>query len=133
MLSQLIYISTVNGQITRAELQEILTVARTQNKRARITGMLLFNGRRFLQVVEGPDRHIDELLHKLKADPRHKALVILGRRTVEQREFGDWDMAFPAPGTLESQDLVEALKAILRDAEPRTRAHLLSFAEQMAA
>ncbi len=50
---QLCYISTARPQVTWDTVDEILSTSRRNNARNRVTGLLLFNGKRFLQILEG--------------------------------------------------------------------------------
>ena len=54
--------------------------------------MLLFDGARFLQIVEGGEDAIDDLVERLRADPRHSAFELRDERFVDRRSFGDWSM-----------------------------------------
>src|SRR6476659_3120090 len=99
-LFQLVYISSARQSFCETDLGELLAVARRNNKRCGVTGLLLCGGRRFLQALEGPEKSVQFIFEKIRADERHSALVELARRHVDAREFGDWDMAFePADGT----------------------------------
>jgi hypothetical protein len=57
-----------------------------------ITGLLIFNGTHFLQIIEGAPDAIDELVERLRRDPRHSALEVRDERAIEQRSFPDWSM-----------------------------------------
>jgi len=95
-IHQLIYTSTPKEGLTRTELQAILAVARRNNAREGLTGVLLYGGDQFMQVLEGPRPVIERLVHVLFADPRHKDMRIVLAHDVSQRDFGDWDMALSA-------------------------------------
>lgn len=70
----------------------ILRQAAARNGLDGITGLLYSQDAEFLQVLEGPDDSIIDLIDSLKADPRHRDLQILLDRETEDREFGDWTM-----------------------------------------
>lgn len=57
-----------------------------------VTGLLYTQDADFLQVIEGPDDSIADLLASLLSDPRHRDLRMLIDRDIEDREFGDWMM-----------------------------------------
>jgi hypothetical protein len=57
-----------------------------------ISGLLLFNGTHFLQWIEGPPTAIDELIERLRRDPRHSGFEIRDERMSDERLFGDWSM-----------------------------------------
>ncbi len=92
---QLVYISSAKG---KPDVNDILAVSRRNNARDGVTGLLYADGVRFLQALEGPEDKVLAAFARIEKDPRHRAVVVLSRRTVEVREFGPWQMAHRAPG-----------------------------------
>ena len=126
---QLVYISTARQSFCEPDLEHLLAIARRNNRRFGVTGLLLFGGRRFLQALEGPERNVTHIFDKIRADERHAAIVELARRPVDAREFGEWDMAYePASGASGSglKAEVERLVGSIRD--PNLRAQFTGFA-----
>ncbi|MBW6532053.1 BLUF domain-containing protein [Sphingomonas citri] len=121
---QLVYISTAVGQIATAS---ILAESRANNTRDRITGLLFSDGRRFLQALEGEPAMVERAFARISADPRHRALVVLSRREVAQREFGDWAMAERVPGS-DGEAFTRRVAALVANASPAVRATFDSFA-----
>jgi hypothetical protein len=97
-LLQIVYISTARQPISQDLLDSVLVVSRRNNGRDGITGLLLAGGRRFLQALEGPGESVLAAYGRICTDARHGAIVQLGCRTVPERQFGDWSMAFQAGG-----------------------------------
>jgi hypothetical protein len=93
-LVSVLYVSSATKEMTPPELLEMLTDIREKNKRQEITGMLLYRGGNFLQVIEGPETAVDGLLKALEHDPAHYGMIVLCRNHIAAREFGDWRMAF---------------------------------------
>lgn len=93
MLS-LIYVSSSVKLLSDAELLDILKVSRENNTSKEITGLLLYKGGNFMQVLEGPDEVVDALYEKIKADPRHKDVSVISREQISARQFSAWEMAF---------------------------------------
>jgi len=93
-LWQLAYASAARAEFTLVDLEDILRVARTHNGRSEITGMLLFEGSSFLQVLEGERVKIDALLERIRNDRRHTRTVLLLREPIERRSFADWTMGY---------------------------------------
>ena len=93
MLS-LIYVSTSIKLLTEYELLDILKISRENNLRRDITGMLLYKGGNFMQVLEGPDEVVNNLFEKIKLDQRHKDVSIISKEQIAARQFSDWGMAF---------------------------------------
>lgn len=90
----LIYASSAEHLMSEEELLEILRKSHEKNKRLGITGMLLYKGGNFLQVLEGEAEHVDSLYETIKNDPRHYQIMTIARRPLQERQFPDWQMAF---------------------------------------
>jgi Sensors of blue-light using FAD len=129
-IEQILYISTITPLAT-VEMSSILSSARRNNQAADITGLLLFNGKRFLQVLEGPADAVTATYARIAQDPRHRAQVVLSRKRVAQREFGDWSMAFRDGKTAPGDALYEAISAKVADAHPSLRAEVMAFARNI--
>ena len=93
MLS-LIYVSTSVKLLNDEELLDILKISRENNSSKDVTGLLLYKGGNFMQVLEGPDEAVEALYEKIKADPRHKDVNVLSREQISARQFPAWEMAF---------------------------------------
>lgn len=93
MLS-LIYVSTSVKLLNDEELLDILKASRENNSSKDVTGLLLYKGGNFMQVLEGPDEAVEALYEKIKADPRHKDVNVLSREQISARQFPAWEMAF---------------------------------------
>ena len=138
MLS-LIYVSTSINLLSDEELLDILKVSRDHNKALDITGLLLYKGGNFMQVLEGPDEVVNSLYEKIKIDPRHKDVTVISSEQISARQFPAWEMAFqnldnPAlkdePGY--SQFLQDEFTAdIYRENPLRAYIMLLTFRDNM--
>lgn len=93
-LIQLIYVSAATHEMTADELRAILDLSVRHNTRNEVTGLLLYFDRTFMQVIEGPESAIDELMTRLLSDPRHYGVNVLSRSEVPAREFAQWSMGF---------------------------------------
>ena len=93
-LHQIVYVSAAAAGFTLADLESILRTARAHNAEAGITGVLLFEGASFLQVLEGRAEDIDPLMERIRNDPRHARPVLLLREPIEERSFGEWTMGY---------------------------------------
>lgn len=122
---QVVYISSVSAG---ADTSAILPASRANNQRLGITGLLYCDGRRFMQVLEGPERDVDATYARIAADPRHRAPVVLSRRTIAAREFGDWAMAERRPGE-EADIFVARVATLTAGASANVRATFDSFVQ----
>lgn len=118
---QLTYISTAREGVSIAECEAILAEARDRNAGHDVTGLLLFNSRRFVQVLEGTEDAVKGIYALIQRDPRHHGLVIVGEEYVTERQFGQWAMAFD-DGTGDDGHLPEQVDRLLDRAGPSTRA-----------
>ncbi len=127
---RLTYISTARGDLDEIAIAALLAASRCHNQRTGLSGLLLYDGVRFLQALEGEAEPLLATFARIKADPRHRACVELGRAEVAERAFGDWDMAWQQVATAGSRgtlvDTVDRLVAQVPD--PNTRALFTSFA-----
>ena len=88
----MIYASTALESLEFPEIQDLLTVANRKNEEYNLTGMLLYNGTYFLQVLEGDTKDIESLMKNLQKDHRHSKIVVLGEKEIVQRDFKQWNM-----------------------------------------
>jgi len=91
-LKSLTYTSRAKLDLSADDLHDIHRTARELNSIDGITGLLVFNGTHFLQIVEGAEAAIDDLVARLRRDPRHSGLEVRDERRVEARSFPDWSM-----------------------------------------
>ena len=91
-LKTLTYTSRARLDLTDDDLNDIHQTARHLNALDGVTGLLLFDGSRFLQIIEGGEGAIDNLVERLRMDPRHSAFEVRDEREVDRRSFEDWSM-----------------------------------------
>ncbi len=127
-MRQIIYISTATAQLTAEDPAHILDVSSRRNTLDAITGLLYFDGKRFLQALEGESDALDRVLARIETDPRHRAIVILSDRSVAAREFGNWAMARRSPG-LGAEHFLKQVADLVGSASPSVQATFNGFAE----
>lgn len=93
-MRELVYISAAKRRCDPPELASILEVARKNNARLGVTGILLYEDGSFIQVLEGDRPVVQELFDKIARDPRHDRVSVLGDRAVDTRSFGEWTMGY---------------------------------------
>lgn len=87
MLTTLIYRSQLNSSCEPFKLISLVEKAKQRNAGLSITGILLFNGTEFLQILEGKEESVVTLFHKIRADKRHHGVVELMRDYGPRRRF----------------------------------------------
>lgn len=94
MIHQLIYRSKAKINLNQLEIEDIWSTAEETNKSHNISGCLIFFKGRFLQIIEGNRKHIEQLYSNIKADNRHTEITTLGRFNSTERLFKNWSMAY---------------------------------------
>ena len=97
VISTLTYQSKATWRPEPRELFKLLRQAKSRNRAADVTGMLVFKKDRFFQWLEGPTEAVDAIWASIQNDPRHKEIELLSRDTAWQRMFNQWDMRFACP------------------------------------
>lgn len=104
-LVQIVYTSAATSAIPNKELAEILNVARRNNHSVKVSGILVCSDKSFLQVLEGPRVAVEAIYGRIETDSRHENTSIIRKQVIEEREFGDWSMAFVnSDGSSDSHD-----------------------------
>lgn len=97
-LHQLVYCSTsrLEGDARQmsSSLNSILTSALKNNPAASLTGALVFNRDRFLQVLEGPRMSLIRIFNRILQDERHTKVMLIDLKPIDERSFGAWAMAY---------------------------------------
>lgn len=93
MLSTLIYRSRAVEPVSSEDLTGLLIRARERNAALQVTGILLFDGIHFVQLLEGPDTAVTQLFHAIRRDAAHKNVVRLMQDQGPARRFGGDAMA----------------------------------------
>lgn len=92
-ITQLIYVSDLVNRDEK-QLPTILASAVRHNRENDITGMLLYSGGNFLQVLEGTKEQVRETYQRICRDLRHTNILILTQEEVDERHFSDWSMGY---------------------------------------
>jgi hypothetical protein len=92
----LVYTSSASQPFRETALVQLLTECRRNNAAVDVTGMLLYRGGRFIQVLEGVADTVRELAERIRRDPRHHDMRVLLEERVSQRRFPDWTMGYRA-------------------------------------
>lgn len=90
----LIYVSTATQEMSKEDLIFLLEQSRNRNERQNVTGMLVYGGGCFLQVLEGEESDVDEIYTAIENDKRNTDNILIEKEPIEERAFPDWSMAF---------------------------------------
>jgi len=108
-MHQLIYTSDARPGLSNEDLSRIVEQSARNNPSGDITGFLLFQGGRFLQLIEGPLIAIEMLMAQLAQDERHRDLRVLSRVPIAQRSFPQWRMRCVEVEMTEERELERVL------------------------
>jgi hypothetical protein len=131
----LIYASVATQDFKTEQLADLLRQAREANEDVGLTGILLYSGGSFFQVLEGEPSDIDHLYQKLLLDKRHTQLTVIVREPIAKRSFGGWSMGFSSVSPEELtkidglNDFFENGSCFLQLDAGRTKKLLAAFAE----
>ncbi|WP_018146618.1 BLUF domain-containing protein [Henriciella marina] len=89
---KLAYVSVATKTLSSVDLQNILESAITNNRESDVTGILLFNGTNFMQVIEGPQKAVEKVFDQICKDDRHRNVVVIYRERTAVREFDEAPM-----------------------------------------
>jgi hypothetical protein len=93
-LYHLIYTSTPGKLMADAELKILLNVSRQANIRFEVTGILVCLPDSYIQLIEGPKQHIEQLFKNIQRDTRHFRVTTLFEGPIKQRFYPGWAMAY---------------------------------------
>jgi hypothetical protein len=91
-LRSVTYTSLARPDLEESDLEAIHETALRENAARDITGLLIFNGTHFLQIIEGDGDMLAQLVENLRRDPRHSGLEVRHDAPIEARSFPDWSM-----------------------------------------
>ncbi|SUB72095.1 Blue light- and temperature-regulated antirepressor YcgF [Pluralibacter gergoviae] len=92
MLTTILYRSHICEGVTLQAVEEMVAMASAKNSEADVTGILLFNGKHFFQLLEGPEENVKTIYRHICQDERHYNLVELLCDYAPARRFGKTGM-----------------------------------------
>ncbi len=88
------YTSEYHGDLDN--IPQVLTfieaTAKYQNPQYGISGVLFFENNNFLQIIEGPETSLRQLMKNIEADNNNKNITVLLDEAIEMGSFKDWNM-----------------------------------------
>lgn len=127
MLRQYLYISTAPS-LSRDDVSQILQTSMRNNASQGVTGLLLYNGRNFLQLIEGEGVALDQLMKRISQDPRHSGVSMLHKSDVDVRSCPEWSMKRIAIAESIASRREELEKALPGTLDRAVRTMILNFA-----
>ena len=93
-LSQVLYLSRATEPMSKSDLSALLEEIRERNERKEITGLLLYGGQHFYQILEGARSAVTTTYAEIEGDRRHTDITRIAIRAVAERKFPRWWMGF---------------------------------------
>lgn len=91
-LQRLVYASTAVEPATHASLEALAAEAAAKNRSLGITGLLVYAGGKFMQVLEGEPAAVHDLYATINDDPRHMWVQTFIDEPIHHRLFDAWSM-----------------------------------------
>jgi hypothetical protein len=89
---RLTYVSCAVDLLTEADLDDIESKSLVANDARDVTGLLIVDGRRIMQILEGRESAVLELYEKIRKDPRHVIAKLVSTVEDEGRMLLTWNM-----------------------------------------
>jgi Sensors of blue-light using FAD len=105
-LISVIYASRASEHFNEHEIPDLLRQARLANAGHEITGMLLYIGGSFLQVLEGQPGIVDAVFAAIQRDKRHMQVALIARETILERAYEGWTMNHATLDPVEAGELI---------------------------
>lgn len=91
---QIIYTSKTEVDLSDEHLSAILLQAQKNNLANGLTGILLYENKEFLQVLEGSQDAVKGAWARITNDQRHAGVLLLYDGFAAHRSFAKWEMGF---------------------------------------
>lgn len=120
-----LFVSEISDFAQPGEIAKIVRASRANNFIRGLTGVLMFDGVRFCQHLEGPETIVRQTAEKIAVDPRHTRFQPLHAGQLGcRRRFESWHIGFLTPDgaspliafeSLQGPDAVDHLVSVFRD------------------
>lgn len=96
MLKKWVYVSqsNISGVEASGILLNTVEMWRLRNESLEVTGALVFDGRRFAQLLEGTETSIGTLQYSIFRDHRHMNVTTVVSNTDATRMFHSWSLLY---------------------------------------
>jgi hypothetical protein len=109
-LLEVLYVSILEGDPASGVVAEIAKAARIANLQMEITGLLVFDGLRFCQQLEGKPSQVEALMERITRDMRHRQVKILHHGPLAQRRFRNFSLGYADIAEIDTLEKLEQLE-----------------------
>ena len=107
---EMLYVSTIAPAACVSVVSTIAMRSRVSNALRSITGMLIFDGIRFCQYLEGSKDELIALYERISKDSRHAAVTMIHHGPLQERRFKKFSLAFATGDDFEALSRLQTLK-----------------------
>lgn len=93
-LYEVLYVSTIAPDAPVSVVAGIAGKARVANQQRDITGLLIFDGQRFCQQLEGSQKQVLSLIERIRLDPRHIDVNVVHHGPLAARRFTRFSLGY---------------------------------------
>ena len=108
-LYEALYVSTIAPDEPVSIVADIAGKARTFNAEHDITGLLVFDGMRFCQHLEGGAKQVLALMERIVQDIRHTKVELLHHAALPERRFKNFSLGY---ATVDDEDALGQLERL---------------------
>lgn len=104
-MHRILYLSQMAPGKAHEVFGAICLRARARNRQLGVSGVLVFDGQRFCQFLQGPAAEVQALMATIARDPRHHGIVMLMDEPCSAENHPvNWAAGFVDPGDLDLLD-----------------------------
>jgi hypothetical protein len=114
----IIYISRAKQNFTSSDLADLRDLADARNRSEDITGLLLFDGTRFIQALEGDAAAVQAVMNRIAKDSRHDNISYFKPITTDCRQFKSWATEYQnSEGTCDGRGFINRVMKHVEDVQ----------------
>lgn len=91
---ELLYSSVSKAPLSSENCRKLVEQAENYNCENGITGILLYDGYLFMQLLEGDRDAVKSLFTRVEQDDRHTNVSIIAEGEISERTFSNWAMVY---------------------------------------
>ncbi len=103
LIHQLVYESRLAKDINTSNLLDILIKSQFKNIRLDLSGLLVIHSGKFMQLLEGGKKEVDDLFAVIQKDTRHTDVKVVLESDSNYRLMPSWGMGFSTGGIFEEK------------------------------
>jgi AcrR family transcriptional regulator len=114
----IVYSSVQTAALTPSDVHSMAAHALAKNRAIGVTGRLVADGNRFVQLIEGTRATIGRLYQAIESDSRHRDVLCLLDHEFDEPLYRDWAYLLPQPSPQDQIAFTRSLPRPLADPVP---------------